>query len=115
MDTTSLTIPIETARHVLWRYDRTGGTQPGTFTQHLMAAIESADMRHRAILREAFPEMSEALRLARYDEDGLAKLQTIARQPAPIRCTRCKDEDGPFTDAQLCEPCARPMPLDGVA
>jgi hypothetical protein len=33
----------------------------------------------------------------------------------PIRCTRCRDEDGPFTDERLCEPCARPMPLDGVA
>jgi hypothetical protein len=33
----------------------------------------------------------------------------------PIRCTRCRDEDGPFTDAGLCEACARPMPLDGVA
>ena len=114
MDLTSLTIPIETARHVLWRYDRIGGAQPGTFTQHLMATIESADMRNRAILREAFPELSEALRLARYDEDGLAKLQDIAR-PRVIRCSRCHDEDGPFTEAGLCEPCARPMPLDGVA
>lgn len=33
----------------------------------------------------------------------------------PIRCTRCKGEDGPFTDEKLCEACARPMPLDGVA
>ena len=33
----------------------------------------------------------------------------------PIRCTRCRNEDGPFTDIGLCEPCARPMPLDGVA
>lgn len=142
MDLTSLTIPIETARHVLWRYDRTGGAQPGSFTQHLMAAIESADMRNRAILRETYPELSEALRLARYDEDGLAKLQDIARGVAnwpargghdepcayvggigsictcskqPLCCSRCKQDDGPFTPAGLCEPCARPMPLDGVA
>jgi hypothetical protein len=114
MDLTSLTVTTDTARHVLWRYDRTGGAQPGTFTQHLMAAIESADMRNRAILREDYPELSEALRLARYEEDGLAKLQAIAR-PRVIRCTRCTDEDGPFTAAGLCEPCARPMPLDGVA
>jgi hypothetical protein len=33
----------------------------------------------------------------------------------PIRCSRCRGEDGPFTDEQLCEACARPMPLDGVA
>lgn len=33
----------------------------------------------------------------------------------PIRCSRCTNEDGPFTPAGLCEGCARPMPLDGVA
>lgn len=32
-----------------------------------------------------------------------------------IVCTRCKQDDGPFTDAGLCEACARPMPLGGVA
>jgi hypothetical protein len=114
VSTSSITICTETARHVLWRYDRTGGTQPGPFTSHLMAAIERADHRNRAILREAYPELSEAIRIARDDEDGLAKLQAIAAD-TPIRCNRCRDEDGPFTDEQLCEACARPMPLDGVA
>lgn len=28
----------------------------------------------------------------------------------PIRCTRCQGEDGPFTEAGLCEACARPIP-----
>jgi hypothetical protein len=114
MDTTSLIIPAETARHVLWRYSQIGGAQPGSFTKYLMAAIATADMRNRAILRESYPELSEALRMARYDEDGLAKLQSLAR-PQAIRCSRCQDEDGPFTSDGLCEACARPMPLDGVA
>lgn len=35
--------------------------------------------------------------------------------PQPIRCQRCGDEDGPFTPDGLCEPCARPLPLGGVA
>lgn len=39
----------------------------------------------------------------------------VGAETTPIRCSRCKDQDGPFTDAGLCEPCARPMPLDGVA
>lgn len=38
-----------------------------------------------------------------------------AAEQQPIRCTRCQGEDGPFTDDRLCEACARPMPLDGVA
>lgn len=33
---------------------------------------------------------------------------------ASIACTRCTGEDGPFTDAGLCEACARPMPLAGA-
>jgi hypothetical protein len=114
VNTDSLIITTETARHVLWRYDRIGGAQPGGFTQSLMAAIESADVRNRAILREAYPEMSYALHLARYDEEGLAKLQLIACGKA-LRCTRCQGDDGPFTGSGLCEACARPMPLDGVA
>jgi hypothetical protein len=39
----------------------------------------------------------------------------VGADTQPIRCTRCKGEDGPFTDAGLCEACARPVPLDGVA
>jgi hypothetical protein len=104
MSTTSPTIPTETARHVLWRYDRRGGAQPGSFTQHLMAAIEAADFTNRAILRDAYPALSEALHLARYDEEGLAKLQAAAA----IRCIRCGDTDGPFAGAPnqpLCEHC----------
>jgi hypothetical protein len=105
MSTTSPTIPAETARHVLWRYDRQGGAQPGSFTQHLMAAIESADVVHRAILRDAYPVLSEALHLARYDEEGLAKLQRIATGQAPLGC-KCGDTVGPFDLQGRCETCA---------
>jgi NMD protein affecting ribosome stability and mRNA decay len=33
--------------------------------------------------------------------------------PEPIRCPRCGDEDGPFDpdNDDLCEGCARPLPL----
>lgn len=48
--------------------------------------------------------------------------ESITKQPAPLRCRRCLGEDGPFVetsevtpDQSLCEPCARPLPLDGVA
>jgi hypothetical protein len=99
------TIPRETARHVLWRYDRAGGAQPGSFTVHLMAAIESADVRNRAILRDAYPELTAALHLARYDEEGLAKLQRIAAGEGPLGC-KCGDSAGPFTFEGRCEDCA---------
>ncbi|MFD9070579.1 hypothetical protein [Streptomyces lasiicapitis] len=109
MSTTSPTIPVETARHVLWRYARTGAARPGSFTQHLMDAIEAADFQNQAILRDAYPALSQALHLARYDEEGLTKLQRIAGV-GPIRCTYCEDEDGPFkkaTDGHVCETCLR--------
>ncbi|OQQ13039.1 hypothetical protein B0675_40185 [Streptomyces sp. M41(2017)] len=105
MSTESTTIPPETARHVLWRYDRTGGAQPGTFTVHLMAAIESADVRNRAVLRDAYPALSAALHLARYDEEGLTKLRRIATGQAPLGC-KCGDSTGPFTFDGRCENCA---------
>ena len=44
------------------------------------------------------------------------------KQAAPLRCRRCYGEDGPFAEVSeekpaesLCEPCARPMPLEDVA
>lgn len=37
-------------------------------------------------------------------------LPELTAEPEPIRCTRCRGEDGPFTDAGLCEACARPIP-----
>lgn len=105
MSTSSPPITRETARHVLWRYDRKGGAQPGSFTVHLMSAIESADVSNRAILRDAYPEMTAALHLARYDEEGLAKLQRIATGEGPLGC-RCGDSVGPFTLDGRCENCA---------
>lgn len=81
MSTTDAEVPAitsETARHVLWRYDRPGGARPGSCTEHLMNAIDCADIRQAAILRAAFPELSAAMGLAKHDEEGIAKLQAIA-------------------------------------
>lgn len=48
--------------------------------------------------------------------------ESTTKPAAPLRCTRCGDEDGPFAEVSeekpaesLCEPCARPMPLEDVA
>jgi len=37
-------------------------------------------------------------------------LPELAAETEPIRCSRCQGDDGPFTDAGLCEACARPVP-----
>lgn len=53
----------------------------------------------------------------RYDTTAMYRAGSGVRMVGVtvIRCTRCQGEDGPFTPGGLCEPCARPMPLDGVA
>ena len=116
MSLNSPTISAETARHVLWHYGAEGGYQPGNFTQRLMQTVDAADVVHTARLRVMYPELVDAMNLAAHQEDGIAQLQAAAGvTPSVIRCTRCADEDGPFTPAGLCEACARPMPLEGVA
>jgi hypothetical protein len=111
MSTSSPTIPPEVAAHVLFHYGREGGYQAGSFTTALLAAMGTADPSNLDRLAAGFPEYVAAVTAIHYDPDGVERLQDLAA----VRCTRCKQNDGPFTDAGLCEACARPMPLDGVA
>jgi hypothetical protein len=115
MNTKRPKIPAEVAAHVLSHFGR-GGYPAGDWAELLITLIDRADGTNRVKLCTTFPDYGDAILLAKYNENGVAVLQAIAGVPAqPLRCTRCRDEDGPFTDAGLCEPCARPMPLDGVA
>ncbi|MEU1043890.1 hypothetical protein ABZ400_01885 [Streptomyces sp. NPDC005897] len=115
MSTANHSIPAEVACHVLNHYGR-GGYPAGDWTASLISLIDRADMVHQAKLTTAFPDYGAAIALAKYDEEGIATLQRIAGlPPTPITCKRCWGTDGPFTPDGLCEACARPMPLDGVA
>ncbi|MEU2924150.1 hypothetical protein ABZ636_03685 [Streptomyces sp. NPDC007251] len=110
----STSIPAETARHVLWTFGHRGGIQPGTYHQKLLDLLAYAPPVELAKFAQVFPAEAEAVRMAKYDEDGVKRLKNAAG----LTCIRCGDEDGPFVGAPrqpLCEPCARPMPLDGVA
>ncbi|MGA4864159.1 hypothetical protein ACPB9J_16080 [Streptomyces lavendulocolor] len=78
MDTTEPVITPETARHVLFMFGRPGGQQPGRFTQHLMAAIECADLVNASLLVEVYPELVAAVRLAKYHDGGIDQLKAIA-------------------------------------
>ncbi|WP_369214981.1 hypothetical protein [Streptomyces flavofungini] len=104
MSTTKPTITKETARHVLWMYDRKGSTKPGSCTEHLIRAIQTADILHAAKLRQVFPELVAAIDLARYHEDGIAELQHIAATEGPLAC-RCGNTAGPFDLHGRCENC----------
>ncbi|MGW6872851.1 hypothetical protein ACWGHA_11010 [Streptomyces xanthophaeus] len=81
MNTEIPAIPAETARHVLAMFGR-GGYPPGRFGQQLLELIAGADQENMARLEAAFPVEVEAVRLAQYDNDGIAKLQAIANGQA---------------------------------
>jgi hypothetical protein len=110
MSTANPSIPADVAAHVLNHFGH-DGIPAGDWTESLITLIARADMTRAAKLATAFPDYGAAVLLAKYDPDGVARLKDIAAG----RCTRCKQDDGPNTPTGLCEPCARPMPLDGVA
>jgi hypothetical protein len=111
MSTSNPTIPADVAAHVLFHYGREGGYQAGSFTEQLLTTISMADPANTTRLGLGFPDYVAAVTAIQYDPNGVARLQDLAAG----RCTRCKNDDGPNTPAGLCEACARPMPLDGVA
>lgn len=78
MSTTEPTITAETARHVLWTFGHEGGYQPGTFTQKLLELLAYAPPVQTAKLALGYPEETEAVRLAKYDETGIDQLKKIA-------------------------------------
>lgn len=78
MSITSPTITPEIARHVLWTFGHDGGYQPGTFSQKLIDLLAYAPPVQMAKLALGYPAETEAVRLAKYDEDGIAKLKAIA-------------------------------------
>lgn len=45
---------------------------------------------------------------------GTIQLVGVDELVVAIRCSRCDGDDGPFTEAGLCEACARPVPLAGA-
>ncbi|WP_167756105.1 hypothetical protein [Streptomyces sp. 4R-3d] len=107
-------IPANTARHVLWMFGADGGLEPGLFTHQLLRLIGYADHQNKAKLASLYPAEAQAVQMAQLDPEGIKTLQGIAADGPSIYCTRCWNADGPFTDAGLCEGCARPMPLGGV-
>lgn len=71
-------IPAEVAAHVLSHFGR-GGYPAGDWTESLISLIDRADALNRAKLSNAFPDYGDAILLAKYDENGVAVLQAIAR------------------------------------
>ncbi|MFD6180115.1 hypothetical protein [Streptomyces goshikiensis] len=78
MSTETPTIPAETARHVIWTFGEQGGYRPGTFTMKLLELLAYADRDHTARLAIAYPVEAEAVRMAKYDSDGIDRLKRIA-------------------------------------
>lgn len=106
MNTSTPTIPAETANHVLFHFGH-GGYQAGSFTQFLIQAIDHADVINQDKLALGFPDYVAAVVAVQYDPNGVANLQRIAQQ---ITCADCGGADGPFgerVEGYVCEGCLR--------
>ncbi|MDR3036165.1 MAG: hypothetical protein LBV78_24245 [Kitasatospora sp.] len=111
MSTTTPSIPVDAAAHVLFHYGHDGGYQAGSFFTQLITTMAGADPTNLARLALGFPGYAAAVTLIQNDRNGAAWLKDLAAG----RCPRCKKDDGPNTPSGMCENCARPFPLDGVA
>ncbi|MEV0917891.1 hypothetical protein AB0I93_26985 [Streptomyces sp. NPDC049967] len=78
MSTQTPTITEDTARHVLWTFGTEGGYRPGTFTQKLLELLAYADQDNTAKLAVVYPGEAEAVRIAKYEKNGVEQLQKIA-------------------------------------
>jgi len=68
-------------RHVAWVLgDHVNGYQPGGFTTALLSAWERADPQNNAKLCQAFPELGEAISIAK--SYGTATLVKILKEQA---------------------------------
>ncbi|MFF7485592.1 hypothetical protein ACFZBC_08850 [Streptomyces luteogriseus] len=76
-EATEVTIPMETAAHVLWQ-DRLGGWPPSTFASKLLSLWTSADTDNADRLAVAFPEYAAAIALVKSGQDGIQQLRAIA-------------------------------------
>ncbi len=73
-------ITKEEAAHVLHYYDHRKGWHGGSFATALINAFTQADSENTARLAWGFPGYHEAMRLARYERDGLDILESISDQ-----------------------------------
>jgi hypothetical protein len=81
MSIETTTIPAEIASNTLWVFGYRGA-EPGSFTRRLIDTIAHADRVNEARLAQVFPAEAAAVRLAKYDDQGIAKLQVIADEKA---------------------------------
>lgn len=89
-----------------------GGTEwadPETGVIHEVpgVAIQPARARGHRVL---FTKTGRDQVLAAWRRGQLAGVALPELTEEPLRCSRCTGTDGPFTDAGLCEACARPIP-----
>ncbi|MGW3321084.1 hypothetical protein [Streptomyces virginiae] len=81
MSTETPSIPAETACHVLNMFGY-GGYPAGRWGQQLLEVIAGADIENSARLAQGFPIEVQAVQIAKYDEDGIARLKAIANGQA---------------------------------
>jgi hypothetical protein len=71
----------EVIRHVLWHFKSAKGFEPGSFTQNLMRAFQTADPSSFRRLTEAFPDYGSAMWIAMNNQDGVQNLEAMLDDP----------------------------------
>jgi hypothetical protein len=74
-------IATKDAQHALYVVagDYGLGLQPGSFTTHLIQAIQHADAFNRALVGQAFPSLVQAVRMASGSVEALEALRSIVK------------------------------------
>jgi hypothetical protein len=67
----------EDVMHVLYYYNA-GGYRAGSFTTHLIEALDSADNINMARMKAAYPSLVKCVQLAKNDPEGITKLKEVA-------------------------------------
>lgn len=99
-------------KRLLAELTATGGTEwadPETGVIHDVPGVAIAPARARTH-SVRFGKTGRDAVMAAWRNGQLAGVALPELTAEPIRCTRCQGDDGPWTDAGLCEACARPIP-----
>ncbi|GAA3268071.1 hypothetical protein [Streptomyces lavendulae] len=99
-------------KKVLAELTAVGGTEwpdPETGVIHDIPGVGIQPARARGH-QVVFGKTGRDAVMAAWRNGQLAEVALPELTADPIRCSRCRGEDGPFTDAGLCEACARPVP-----
>jgi hypothetical protein len=82
----AIEIATKDAQHALYVVagDYGLGLEPGSFTTHLIRAVQHADALNKARLGHAFPSLVQAVRMASGSVEALEALRTLVKDRVEV-------------------------------